>query len=94
MRTVERMLLNEYGVDKIVDARNIWLVYNHPTDRINQSFEYMEERFLFWDMGEVDYEDGFFPTMSLAQTKKLIEILQSYVNYYEYFKKEHGGKDE
>ncbi len=93
MRRVERMLLNEYGVDKIIDARNIWLVYNNPMDEINHSFEKMEERFLFWDMGEIDYEDGFYPTMSLAQTKKLIEILQGYVDYYEDFKEREGGNN-
>lgn len=95
MERGQRMLLNEYGVHKIVDSRNIWFVYYNPMDeRINGSFEEMEERFLFLDMGEIDYEDGFYPTLSLAQTKKMIEILQGYVDYYEDFKKDFGGKDE
>ena len=93
MRKTERILLNEYGVDKIIDARNMWFVYYNPMDKINGSFEEMEERFLFLDMGEIDYEDGFYPTMSLAQTKKVIEILQGYVDYYEDFKKRKGGSN-
>ena len=86
MRKTERILLNEYGVDKVIDARNMWFVYYNPMDKINGSFEEMEERFLFLDMGEIDYEDGFYSTMSLAQTKKVIEIMQGYVDYYEEFK--------
>ena len=74
----ERMLLNEFNSEgKVVDCRNIWFVSNNPT----------EERFLFLDLGEIDYEDGFYPTLSLAQTKKIIEILQKHIDYYEYIRK-------
>lgn len=74
----ERMLLNEFNAEgKVVDCRNIWFVSNNPT----------EERFLFLDLGEIDYEDGFYPTLSLAQTKKIIEILQKHIDYYEYIRK-------
>ena len=74
----ERMLLNEFNSEgKVVDCRNIWLVSNNPT----------EEQFLFLDLGEIDYEDGFYPTLSLAQTKKIIEILQKHIDYYEYIRK-------
>lgn len=74
----ERMLLNEFNSEgKVVDCRNIWFVSNNPT----------EEQFLFLDLGEIDYEDGFYPTLSLAQTKKIIEILQKHIDYYEYIRK-------
>jgi hypothetical protein len=74
----ERMLLNEFNSEgKVIDCRNIWFVSNNPT----------EERFLFLDLGEIDYEDGFYPTLSLAQTKKIIEILQKHIDYYEYIRK-------
>lgn len=74
----ERMLLNEFNSEgKVVDCRNIWFVSNNPT----------EERFLFLDLGEIDYEDGFYPTLSLEQTKKIIEILQKHIDYYEYIRK-------
>lgn len=74
----ERMLLNEFNSEgKVVDCRNIWFISNNPT----------EERFLFLDLGEIDYEDGFYPTLSLAQTKKIIEILQKHIDYYEYIRK-------
>lgn len=74
----ERMLLNEFNSEgKAVDCRNIWFVSNNPT----------EERFLFLDLGEIDYEDGFYPTLSLEQTKKIIEILQKHIDYYEYIRK-------
>ncbi len=78
----ERMLLNEFNSEgKVVDCRNIWFVYNNPTT---------EDKLVFLDLGEVDYEDGFYPTMSLAQTKKVIEILQRYVNYFEQGDKQNG----
>lgn len=74
----KRMLLNEFNSEgKVVDCRNIWFVSNNPT----------EERFLFLDLGEIDYEDGFYPTLSLEQTKKIIEILQKHIDYYEYIRK-------
>lgn len=74
----ERMLLNEFNSEgKVIDCRNIWFVSNNPT----------EERFLFLDLGEIDYEDGFYPTLSLEQTKKIIEILQKHIDYYEYIRK-------
>lgn len=74
----ERMLLNEFNTEgKVVDCRNIWFVSNNPT----------EEQFLFLDLSEIDYEDGFYPTLSLAQTKKIIEILQKHIDYYEYIRK-------
>lgn len=74
----ERILLNEFNSEgKVVDCRNIWFVSNNPT----------EERFLFLDLGEIDYEDGFYPTLSLEQTKKIIEILQKHIDYYEYIRK-------
>ena len=74
----ERMLLNEFNSEgKVIDCRNIWFVSNNPT----------EEQFLFLDLGEIDYEDGFYPTLSLAQTKKIIEILQKHIDYYEYIRK-------
>lgn len=71
----ERMLLNEFNFEgKIMDCRNVWFSYNNPPT---------EDKLVFFDLGEVDYEGGFYPTLSLAQTKKIIEILQGYVDYFE-----------
>lgn len=75
----ERMLLNEFNSKgQIIDCRNIWFVYNNPTT---------EDKLVFLDLGEVDYESNFTAILSLAQTKKIIEILQGYVDYYEYWDK-------
>lgn len=83
----ERMVLNEYDANgKVDDARLMWFVYQNKDHML--PIEEMEQRFVFLDLGEVAYNDPFYPSMSLAQTKKIIEILQGYVDYYEKYKSE------